>query len=189
MQGQIRWIAFAAVALAVIGFFMVVAPQTMPGAASAARQKALDEARAKIIDCRPNPAFERNRGFGSDWQFLRNLTDGSRIDFNPFTIACNPANGHRDVWVQITHKHSDIKKVEDATTIQEIAFNRERYRYRIDCIGRRFVLLDQQWMADAPEDIAHSERMSEGKDTDFREIEEGGIGGALIGPTCSTGRL
>ena len=93
------------------------------------------------------------------------------------------------MWVQITHKHSDIKKVEDATTIQEIAFNRERYRYRIDCIGRRFVLLDQQWMADAPEDIAHSERMSEGKDTDFREIEEGGIGGALIGPTCSTGRL
>lgn len=186
---NIRWIAFGIVALLAVAFFAVVAPQTMPGAESAKRQKALDEARAKIVDCTPNPAFERNRGFGSDWQFLRNLTDGSRIDFNPFTIACNPANGHRDVWVQITHKHSDVKKVEDATTIQQISFNRERYRYRIDCIGRRFVLLEQQWMGDAPEDVAHSETMSDGKDTDFKEINVGGVGDALIGPTCSTGRL
>ena len=189
MQGQIRWIAFGVVAIAMIGFFAVVAPRTMPGAATAARQKAVDDARALIIDCTPNPAFERNRGFGSDWQFLRNQTDGSRIDFNPFSIACNPANGHRDVWVQITHKHADVKKVEDATTIQEIPFIRERYHYRIDCVGRRFALLEQQWMDDGPEQVAHSERMSAGEVADLRAIEGGGIGDALIGPTCSTGRL
>ncbi len=189
MQVNVRWIAFGVVALVVAGFLFLVAPQTMPGAAIAERRQAEKIAQSKVIDCTLNPAFEKFRGFGSDWQFLRNTATEDKIDFNPFSIACNPANGQRDVWVQITHKRGDQKKVEDAQTIQTINFTRERYRYRIDCVGRRFALMEQQWMGDGPDEVAHGQRMADGAEGDLRSIEAGGIGDALIGPTCSTGRL
>ena len=189
MQVNVRWIAFGVVALMVAGFFFVFAPQTMPGAAIAERRQAEAVARAKVVDCTLNPAFEKFRGFGSDWQFLRASSDGAKIDFNPFSIVCNPANGHRDVWIQITHKRADQKTVEDAQTIQTINFTRERYHYRVDCVGKRFALLEQQWMADGPDEVAHAERMSAGAESDLRTIEAGGVGEALIGPTCSTGRI
>jgi hypothetical protein len=189
MQGNVRWIAFGVVALVVAGFLYVVAPRTMPGAAIAERRQAEQIARGKVIDCTLNPAFEKFRGFGADWQFLRNSSDGDKIDFNPFSIVCNPATGERDVWVQITHRHADTKTVEDATTIQTINFTRERYQYRIDCVGKRFALLQQQWMGDAPDDVAHSARMTTGVAGDLRTIEAGGVSDALLGPTCSTGRL
>ncbi|MDX2234549.1 MAG: hypothetical protein NW200_08625 [Hyphomonadaceae bacterium] len=188
MQGNIRWIAFGVVAVLVAGFFAVFAPQTMPGAATAERRVAEDALRAKVIDCTPNPYFEKARGFGSDWQFLRVSSDGARIEFNPFTIDCNPQNGHRDVWIQLNHQRADEKTVEDATTIQRIIFTRERYRYRIDCVNRQFALMEQQWMGDGPEEVAHAERMS-GDDPTLRPIDPGGIGDALHGPACSTGRI
>ena len=189
MQGNVRWIAFGIVGVMVAAFLYVVAPKAMPGAAIAERRQAEQIARGKVIDCTLNPAFEKFRGFGSDWQFLRTTSGRDKIDFNPFTIACNPANGQRDVWIQITHKRANQKKVEDAQTIQTINFTRERYRYRIDCVGKRFALMEQQWMGDGPEDVAHAQRMTDGAEGDLRAIEAGGIGDALIGPACSTGRI
>jgi hypothetical protein len=188
MEGKLRWIAFAVVALVVVGALAIFAPQTMPGAATAERRLAEEKLRAKIIDCTPNPYFEKARGFGSDWQFLRNTSDGSKVEFNPFTMSCNPQNGQRDVWIQITHGHADEKTVEDAQTIQKIIFTRERYQYRIDCVNHQFALLEQQWMGDAPEDVAHFERMS-GAEPVLRPIETGGISDALAGPACSTGKF
>lgn len=189
MQGNVRWIAFGVVGLVVVGLILLLAPRTMPGAEIAERRQAEQIARGKVIDCTLNPAFEKFRGFGSDWQFLRNTSDGSKLDFNPFSIVCDPATGQRDVWVQLTHKRADVKKVEDEQTIQTINFTRERYRYRIDCVGKRFALMEQQWMADGPDEIAHSQRMTDGAEGDLRAISPGGIGDALIGPTCSTGRI
>lgn len=188
MEGKLRWIAFGVVGLLVVGGLALFAPQTMPGAATAERLEAEQKLRAKVIDCTPNPYFEKARGFGSDWQFLRATSGGSKVEFNPFTIECNPQNGHRDVWVMISHLRADEKVVEDATTIQTIRFTRERYRYRIDCVNRQFALLEQQWMGDGPEEVAHAERMS-GAEPVMRPLDAGGIGDALAGPACSTGKL
>jgi uncharacterized protein YjeT (DUF2065 family) len=187
MAGHVRWIAFAVVALVVAGLVALIAPQAMPGAASAEKRAAEAALRARIPDCTRNPYFEKFRGIGSDWQFLRATTDGGKIEFNPFTIECNPQTGERDVSVQITNKRPDTYRIEDATTIQTITFNRVRYRYRIDCINRRFALLQQQWMSDAPEQVAHEEKMAGANE--MRPVEDGGIGSALVGPTCSTGRI
>lgn len=187
MDARIRWIAFGAIAIVAVGLWAVLAPRTMPGAATAERNAAEAALRAKVIDCTPNPYFEKFRGIGSPWQFLRATTDGGKIEFNPFSISCNPRTGERDVWIQITNRTPDIYKVEDAQTIQTITFNRVRYQYRIDCIGRRYTLIEQQWMGDAPEAVAHEEKMA-GAEA-MRPISDGGVGSALIGPTCSTGRL
>lgn len=192
MDGRVRWIAFGVVAVAVLGFFALFAPRSMPGAAAAVKRQAVEAARSQIVDCTPNPAFEKLRGLGLTWQFLRYSSGGAnardKIDFNPFTMSCDPATGARDVWVQITHPVASIKTVEDATTIQKISFSRERYQYRIDCVGRRYALLEQQWMGDGPDEIAQSEKMS-GVASELRPILPGGIAEALAGPACSTGKL
>lgn len=188
MNGNIRWIAFALVGALVLGLVALLAPQAMPGAETAEKREAEARLRAKIIDCTPNPYFEKYRGIGSDWQFLRSGSTGEKVEFNPFTITCNPQNGHRDVWVQITYARSDDKVVEDESTIQTITFNRERIRYRIDCAGRQRAVVERQWMGDAPDDVAHAERVSE-QDVALAPLEPGGIADALAGPACSTGRL
>lgn len=192
MDGRVRWLAFGAVAVAVIAFFALFAPQTMPGAESARKRAAEQAARASIIDCTPNPVFEKQRALGLTWQFLRytsgRANERDKIDFNPFSITCNPTTGARDVWIQITHPAASIKTVEDETTIQEISYTRERYLYRIDCVGRKFAVLEQLWMGDGPEEVAHRERLA-GDAPDLRPISPGGIAEALAGPTCSTGRL
>lgn len=190
MEGRVRWIAFGAVALVVAGFIALIAPRAMPGAASAEREAAQRALRAKIVDCTPNPYFEKFRGIGSEWQFLRATSDEDnrgKVEFNPFSIACNPQNGARDVSVQVTYRRPDIYRVEDAATIQDITFTRVRYRYRIDCINRQYTLLTQQWMGDGPEQVAHEQQMAGAES--MRPIDDGGIASALIGPTCSTGRL
>jgi len=190
MEGRVRWIAFAAVALVVVGLIALIAPRAMPGAASAEREAAQRALRARIVDCTANPYFEKFRGIGSEWQFLRATSDENnrgKVEFNPFSIDCNPRTGERDVSVQVTYRRPDVFRVEDATTIQDITFTRVRYRYRIDCIGRRYALLAQQWMGDGPEQIVHEQKMAEAGA--MRPIDDGGIASALIGPTCSTGRL
>lgn len=188
MQGNVRWIAFGVVALIVVGFLALVAPQTMPGAATAERRAAQQKLAAKVIDCTPNPYFEKARGLGSDWQFLRATNDGGKVEFNPFVIDCNPQTGERDIPIQITHLRADQKVVEDATTIQTITFTRERFLYRIDCVNRQFALLERQWMSDGADQVAHRE-VTETAATGLRPIEAGGIVDALIGPACSTGKL
>jgi hypothetical protein len=42
-------------------------------------------------------------------------------------------------------------------------------------------------MGDAPEQVAHEQQMADAQA--MRPIDDGGIASALIGPTCSTGRL
>lgn len=188
MDRQLRWVAFAVVAVFVLGGLALFAPRALPGAAMAERRQAEEKLLAKTIDCTPNPHFEKYRGFGPDWQFLRASNDGARVEFNPFTIACNPQNGRRDVWVQISHRRNLDATIEDETTIQKITYNRERARYRIDCVNRQSALIERQLMGDAPEDIAHSERVG-ADDIVLAPIQAGGIVDALIGPACSTGRL
>lgn len=187
MEGRVRWIAFAVVALLAVGLIALIAPQSMPGAASAEREAAQKALRAKVVDCTPNPYFEKFRGIGSEWQFLRATTERGKMEFNPFSISCNPRTGERDIWVQLTNRRPDIFRIEDATTIQDITFTRVRLQYRIDCIGRRYTRLEQQWMGDGPDQVAHQERLAEA--AALRPIEDGGVASALIGPTCSTGRL
>jgi hypothetical protein len=185
MDGKVRWLAFAAIALILVGGLAIFAPQSMPGSAAARKDAADRAARALVVDCTPNPHFEQFRGIGSDWQFLRNMSDGARAEFNPFTIQCNPQNGQRDVWVEIIHRQPQQASFEDETTIQKISYQRERYQFRLDCRQRQFALLEQRWMGDAREDTLHSERM----DGELRPIEAGGVADALIGPACSTGRV
>ena len=190
MEGRVRWIAFGVVALVVVGLLALIAPQAMPGAKSAEREAARRALAAKVVDCTPNPYFEKFRGIGSEWQFLRATSDEEnrgKIEFNPFSISCNPRTGERDVAVQITYRRPDVFRVEDATTIQDITFTRVRFQYRIDCIGRRYAVLHQQWMGDGPDQVAHQQALAEAGT--LQPIGEGGLASALIGPTCSTGRL
>lgn len=187
MEGRVRWIAFGAIAVAVLGGLALIAPQSMPGAQTAKQRQAEEIAASQVIDCTPNPHFERYRGLSSDWQHLRKQRDGSTIEFNPFTIACNPQTGERDVWVQILRSRAEQESFEDETTIETISFTRDRYRFRIDCVGKRYAMLERRIMGDAPEDSVRTMPMA-GADVALEPIEDGGVAAALIGPTCARGR-
>lgn len=187
MENRVRWLAFGAIGLLVLGVLALIAPQSMPGAKSATDRRAEEIAQSRIIDCTPNPHFEKYRGLSSDWQHLRNQRDGSRIEFNPFTIACNPKTGARDVWVQILRTRPEQEKFEDEKTIETISYTRDRYQYRIDCVGRTYAMLERRIMGDAPEDSVRTLPMS-GPEPDMRPIQPGGVVEALAGPACSRGR-
>jgi hypothetical protein len=187
MEGRVRWLAFGAIALLVIGGIAIVAPQRMPGAKTAMDRKAEEIAAAKVIDCTPNPHFERYRGLSSDWQHLRKQRDGSTIEFNPFTIECNPQTGERDVWVQILRARPEQETFDDEKTIETISFTRDRYQFRIDCVGQRYAMLERRIMGDAPEDSVRTLPMA-GATVELQAIEEGGVAAALVGPTCARGR-
>jgi hypothetical protein len=187
MEGRVRWLAFGAIGLVAIGILALIAPQSMPGAKSATDRKAEEFAQSKIVDCTPNPHFEKFRGIGSDWQHLRNQSDGSRIEFNPFTISCNPETGARDVWIQILRTRPEQEKFDDEKTFETISFTRDRYLYRIDCVNRSFVILERRIMGEAPEDSVRTLPMAE-RMSDLRPIPAGGVVEALAGPACSRGR-
>ncbi len=187
METRVRWIAFGVIGVVVLGVLALIAPQSMPGAKSATDRRAEEIAQSKVVDCTPNPHFEKYRGLSSDWQHLRNQRDGSRIEFNPFTIACNPETGVRDVWVQILRRRAEQEKFEDEKTFETISFTRDRYLYRIDCVGRRFALIERRIMAEAPEESVRTIPMS-GAEPEMRDIQAGGVVEALAGPTCARGR-
>jgi hypothetical protein len=187
MENRVRWLAFGAIGLVVLGALALIAPQNMPGAKSATDRRAEEIAQSKIVDCTPNPHFEKFRGLSSDWQQLRNQRDGSRIEFNPFTISCNPETGARDVWVQILRTRPEQEKFEDEKTIETISFTRDRYLYRIDCVERTYAMLERRIMGDAPEDSVRTLPMS-GPEPEMRPIQPGGVVEALAGPACARGR-
>jgi len=187
MEGRVRWLAFGAIGLIAVGILAFIAPQRMPGAKTATDRKSAEIAAAKVIDCTPNPHFEKYRGLSSDWQHLRNQSDGSRIEFNPFTISCNPATGERDVWVQILRTRPEQEKFEDEKTIETVSYTRDRYLYRIDCVNRQYAMLERRIMGLAPEQSARIMPMS-GDTPQMRPIESGGAAEALAGPTCARGR-
>lgn len=187
MENRVRWLAFGAIGLIVLGVLALIAPQSMPGAKSATDRRVEEIAQSLIIDCTPNPHFQKYRGLSSDWQHLRNQRDGSRIEFNPFTISCNPQTGARDVWVQILRTRAEQEKFEDEKTIETISYTRDRYLYRIDCVGRRFALIERRIMGDAPEDSVRTLPMS-GAEPELRDIAPGGVVEALAGPACAKGR-
>lgn len=187
MEGRVRWLAFGAIALIAIGGLVLIAPQSMPGAKTAMNRKAEDIAASKVIDCAPNPHFERYRGLSSDWQHLRKQRDGSTIEFNPFTIACNPQTGERDVWVQILRSRPEQETFDDGATIETISYTRDRYQFRIDCVGQRYAMLERRIMGDAPENSVRTMPMA-GAGVELQPIDEGGVAAALVGPTCARGR-
>jgi hypothetical protein len=187
MDNRVRWFAFAAIALVAAGVIFLIAPQSMPGVRSAEDRQAEAIAQSKIIDCTPNPHFEKFRGIGSDWQSLTRQRDGSRIEFNPFTIACNPENGHRDIWIQILRTKPQQETFEDETTIETISFTRDRYLYRIDCAAQTYAMLERRIMGDAPEDAARVLPMTTGA-PELQPIQAGGIVKELAGPACARGR-
>lgn len=187
MDSRIRWLAFGAIGLVVAVALALIAPQSMPGAKSATDRRAEEIAQSKIIDCSPNPHFEKYRGLSSDWQHLRNQGDGSRIEFNPFSISCNPETGVRDVWIQILRTRAEQEKFDDEKTFETISYTRDRYLYRIDCVGRRFAVIERRIMGDAPEDSVRTLPMA-GADADLHPIQPGGVVEALAGPACARGR-
>jgi len=187
MEGRVRWIAFGVIALAALGGLAFIAQQRMPGVQSAMERKAEEIAASKVIDCTPNPHFERYRGLSSDWQHLRKQRDGSTVEFNPFTIACNPETGERDVWAQILRARPEQETFEDAATIETISFTRDRYQFRIDCVGRRYTMLERRIMGDSPEGSVRTMPMA-GAALELQPIEDGGVAAALLGPTCARGR-
>jgi hypothetical protein len=187
MENRVRWLAFGAIGVAVLGLVLLIAPQNMPGAKAAKDRRAEEIAASKVIDCTPNPHFEKFRGLSSDWQHLRSQSDGSKVEFNPFTIVCNPTTGERDVWVQVLLTRPQQEKFEDEKTIETISFTRERYLYRIDCVGRTFAILERRIMGEAPEDNARVMPMA-GATPEMRPIQPGGVVEALAGPACSRGR-
>lgn len=186
MDGRVRWLAFAAFGVIALAIIALIAPQSMPGAQSAKDRRAEEAAAAKVIDCTPNPHFEKFRGLASDWQHLRNQRDGSRVEFNPFTMVCNPVTGERDIWVQILRTRAEQEKFEDEKTIETISFTRDRYLYRIDCVGRRFAMLERRIMGEAPDESARTMPMA-GNEPELRGIQPGGIVEALAGPACARG--
>lgn len=187
MDDRVRWFAFAAFALIAVGILFLIAPQSMPGAKSAADRQAEAIAQSKIIDCTPNPHFEKFRGIGSDWQSLTAQRDGSRIEFNPFTMTCNPENGQRDIWIQILRTRPEQETFEDEKTIETISYTRDRYLYRIDCAAQTYALIERRIMGDAPDDAARVLPMASGA-PDLQPIQPGGVVKELAGPACARGR-
>lgn len=187
MEGRVRWLAFGAIGVVVLAVLALIAPQSMPGAKSAKDSAAEQAASAKVIDCTPNPHFEKFRGLSSDWQHLRSQSDGSKIEFNPFSIVCNPATGERDVWVQILRTRPEQEKFDDEKTYETISYTRDRYLYRIDCVNRTYAMLERRIMGDAPEDAVRTLPMA-GATPVLEPIKPGGVVEALSGPACSKGR-
>jgi hypothetical protein len=192
MDGKIRWVAFGALAVVVLGLIALLAPRTMPGAVDAPRKEAEVKERLKEAGttCATNPYF-RKSPLLSEWQALEASTPGldARYSFNPFSMACDPATGHRDVWLQLEYGTPRTEDFEDETTIQSVTFTRERYLYRIDCGEQTFAVLERRIMGAAPDEVVREVALTPEDGPTLEPFRPGGVASVLAGPACSTGQF
>jgi hypothetical protein len=179
MNGRVRLIAFGVVlVVAALGLFLF--SQHRLGTAPAQQ--------ATVDDCTINPRWAKYRGLTPDWQQLVRQANGLRVEFNPFTIVCDPAKRQRDVAVQLIYDKSMRETFKDGDITSSIAYNRERYRYRFDCVARTFAILDRSLMGSG-EQVAYQVRMADPANVVMRPIADGGVAAVVAPPTCSTGRI
>jgi hypothetical protein len=189
MDSRFRWIAFGVLAVVAIALIAVFAPRTMPGATDAQQQQATTESVA--VGCEINPYFRKSPLLG-EWQTLEAWTrgeTGARYTFNPFAMDCDPATGHRDVWLQIEYRAPQTETFEDADVVENVTFSRERFLYRIDCQGRQFQVLERRIMGVEPEAVAKSIPLVDRAAVQLEPFRQGGVAAILAPPVCSTGRL
>lgn len=179
MDKRVRWIAFAVVlVVAALGLFLF------------AQNRLGRTAQSQVVanDCTVNPYWEKYRGLAPDWQQLVRQRDGLRVEFNPFTIVCDPATARREVGVQLLHENAKRESFRDGNITTEIPFNRERYRYLFDCAAQTYAILDRSIMGQG-EQVAREIRMADPKAPEMRPIAPGGVAAVVAPPTCSTGKI
>lgn len=190
MNNTVRLIAFGVLAVALLLAIAYFAPRTMPGAVDAPKQLAEAKARTEklAVQCVKNPYFTRS-GVGSEWQRLDARGGaGEKYTFNPFTMTCDPKTGYRDIWLQVEYGQPQ-PEFEDGSTIIS-AYERERYLYRIDCVGQRAQVTKRQIMSSLTGDeVAHEMTLADGSDASFQPYLRGGVASVLAAPACSTGGL
>lgn len=178
MNPMVRLVALVVAAVVIVGAgWFVLQPKPAPTGAE----------RIAEGGCYTAAVNDKYYSFGR-WFLVANQR-GERVDWDPKGMTCDQPAGTADVLVQITHREaqrdtSEIK-TERSTIVQDVVYNRERYKYRFDCKNRQIAALERIIMGDG-EAVLRSTALNSGQ-ADFKPYGEGGIGVALDDEVCGTG--
>lgn len=117
------------------------------------------------------------------WVNLLQQSDGGVVQQAPQTIFRYP-DRTAEVWIQILHPAPLTERFEDAETIENITFQRERYRYLFNCPRREFTVTERRIMGDGETVSRTVTYEPAGTTPQWRPLAERGPASYLFGPAC-----
>lgn len=116
-----------------------------------------------------------------EWTTVANVSGGGIVMFNPRSITRDAKTGTADVMVQVVFKEPRKLTTEDAKTVTESYYHKERALYRFHCESRLFIVAGRELLGD--KDVV---LMAVNDPVQWRGVDTSGPAIVLEGPTCKS---